>query len=318
VKLSPGVHSVLVTPFAADESLDEPSLGTLIDYYVSAGVAGVLVLGVLGEADKLSDGERERVQGAALEHVAGRVQVTVGVSAPSTVLTAARAVSAERAGASAVMVAPPPGSVAGPVLRDHFRRVGERLSVPVVVQDLPEIGGVRMPVDFLGGLAGELPPGSLVKLEDPPTAAKTAALGAVAPALPVFGGLGGTALLHELDAGSCGTMTGFALPHMLVEIVAAHQAGERERARRAYEVALPLLLFEGQRAIGLGLRKESLRRRGAIKDATVRQPAPALDEPSLRALGELLEAAEADVGVRPPRSTPGPRSRPQPGTHAVK
>jgi 4-hydroxy-tetrahydrodipicolinate synthase len=295
MSLSPGVHSVLVTPFAADESLDEPSLRTVIDYYVSAGVAGVLVLGVLGEADKLSDDERERVQETALAHAAGRVQVIVGVSAPSSALASQRAVSAEREGATAVMLAPPAGSVAGAVLRDHFRRVGDQLSIPVVVQDLPEVGGVRMPVDFLAGLSGELPQGSVVKLEDPPTAAKTAALSRATPGLPVFGGLGGTALLHELDAGSAGTMTGFAFPHLLVEIVAAHRAGERERARRVYDAALPLLLFEAQPVIGLGLRKESLRRRGAINEAIVRQPAPALDERSLMALGELLAAAEAEM-----------------------
>jgi 4-hydroxy-tetrahydrodipicolinate synthase len=293
VSLVPGVHSVLVTPFASDESLAEPSLRTLVDYYVSAGVAGLLVLGVLGEADKLSDGERERVQAAALAHADGRVQVTVGVSAPSTVLAAERAVSAERAGASAVMVAPPAETPAGHVLGDHFRRIGERLSIPVVVQDLPAVGGVRMPVDFLAGLAGELPPGSVVKLEDPPTPVKTAALRAAAPALAVFGGLGGTALLYELEAGSSGTMTGFALPHVLVEIVAAHRAGEPDRARRAYEAALPLLVFEAQPVIGLGLRKEILRRRGAIAGATVRQPAAPVDERSLAALGELLEAVEA-------------------------
>ncbi len=290
--LSAGVHSVLATPFRADESLDEASLHTLIDYYVAAGVAGVLVLGVLGEADKLSDAERERVQAGALAQAAGRVQVAVGVSAASTALTAERAVAAERAGASAVMVAPPAGSVAGPVLRDHFRRIGERLSIPVVVQDLPAVGGVLMPVQFLADLAGELPPGSVVKLEDPPTPRKTAALREAAPALPVFGGLGGTALLHELAAGSAGTMTGSALPHVLVEIVAAHRAGEPERAKRVYEAALPLLLFEAQPVIGLGLRKEILRRRGAIADATVRQPSPPVDEQSLAALGELLEAAE--------------------------
>src|SRR5205823_10340926 len=76
VALTPGVHSVLVTPFASDEALDETSLRTLIDYYVAAGVAGVLVLGVLGEADKLSDAERERVQAGALAQAARRVQVT--------------------------------------------------------------------------------------------------------------------------------------------------------------------------------------------------------------------------------------------------
>ena len=317
MSLSPGVHSVLVTPFAADESLDEPSLRTLVDYYVSAGVAGVLVLGVLGEADKLSDHERERVQASALAAVAGRVELTVAVSAPSTAVATQRAVSAESAGASAVMVAPPAGSAAGPALRDHFRRVGERLAIPVVIQDLPEAGGVKMPVEFIADLAGELPPGSLVKLEDPPTAPKTAALRAAAPTLPVFGGLGGTALLHELDAGSSGTMTGFALPDLLVEIVSAHRAGDRERARRVYEAALPLLVFEAQPSIGLGLRKECLLRRQAIAAAVVRQPAPALDERSVRALGELLETSAAAPPSRPDPPAAVARSRHRPGPRLV-
>jgi 4-hydroxy-tetrahydrodipicolinate synthase len=295
LRLAVGVHSVLVTPFATDESLDEASLRTLVDYYVAAGVAGVLVLGVLGEADKLSDVEREHVQAAALNRAGGRVQLTVGVSAASTRVAAERALSAERAGADAVMVAPPPESVAGPVLRDHFRRVGERLSIPVVVQDLPAAGGVRMPVEFLAALLGELPPGSVVKLEDPPTARKIAALREAARDLPVFGGLGGTQLCHELEAGASGTMTGFALPHVLVEIVAAHDTGDAERARRVFDAALPLLVFEAQPVIGLGLRKEILRRRGAIADATVRQPAPPLDARSLAALDELLEGAEGAV-----------------------
>ena len=295
MSLSPGVHSVLVTPFAADESLDEASIRTLVDYYVAAGVVGVLALGVLGEADKVSDAERERVQGAVLEQADGRVQVTVGISAPSTALAVDRGLAAARAGAGAVMVAPPAESVAGPALRDHYRRIGEHVGIPVVVQDLPSVGGVRLPVDFLVALVAELPPGSVVKLEDPPTPAKTAALRAAAPSLEVFGGLGGTALLHELEAGSAGTMTGFALPQVLVEIVAAHQAGEPARARRLYESALPLLVFEAQPVVGLGLRKEILRRRGAIASAVVRQPAPAPDGHSLGALDDLLGAIDVEA-----------------------
>jgi 4-hydroxy-tetrahydrodipicolinate synthase len=295
VKLAPGVQSVLVTPFAADESVDEESVRTLVDYYVAAGVAGLLVLGVLGEADKLSDVERQRVQATVLAEADGRLQVTVGVSAPSTALTRERALSAEQAGASAVMVAPPTATLVEPVLRDHFRRVGEGLSIPVVVQDLPALGGVRMSVEFLAGLAAALPPGSVVKLEDPPTPAKTAALRAAAPVLEVFGGLGGIAVLDELDAGSSGTMTGFALPHLLVEIVAAHRAGESKHARRVYQAALPLLLFEAQPIVGLGIRKEILRRRGAIAGATVRAPTAPVDDLSLATLSELLDAIEVEA-----------------------
>jgi 4-hydroxy-tetrahydrodipicolinate synthase len=289
VTLLPGVHSVIVTPFAADESLDEPALRSVLDYYIASGLAGVLVLGVLGEADRLADSERERVQRIAIEHVDGRAQLTVGVSHPATVVAAERARSAERMGATAVMVAPPGGSAAGPALRDHFRRVADGISIPLVVQDFPSVSGPQLPVDFLVGLVDDLPPGSALKLEDPPTAPKIARVRERAPSLGVFGGLGGVSLLQELEAGSDGTMTGFALPAILVEIFEAYAGGEVERARRRYEAALPLLLFEAQPVVGLGVRKEILRRRGAISDATVRQVAPALDARTLEALDSLLD-----------------------------
>ena len=288
--LSAGVHSVLVTPFARDESLDETSLGTLIDYYAAAGVDGVVVLGVLGEADRLSDDEREYVLSVAADS-AGRVELTAGVTHQATVVAAARARSAARAGASAVMVSPPTGSAAGPALRDHFRRIAAAAEIPLVLQDYPTASGVRMPVDFLAALVVDLPPGSAVKLEDPPAPAKTAELLALTSSLRVFGGLGGVALLQELDAGADGTMTGFALPELLVELVEAHAGGDTARARRAYEQALPLLVFEAQPVVGLGVRKEVLRRRGAIADARRRAPAPTLDESTLAALDELLVAA---------------------------
>ena len=105
-----GVHSVLVTPFAPDESVDETSIGTLVDYCVAAGVDGVLVLGVLGEAYRLSDTERERMIAVTLERAAGRVQVTVGVTHQSTRVAVERALAGERAGAAAVMASPPAGA----------------------------------------------------------------------------------------------------------------------------------------------------------------------------------------------------------------
>lgn len=294
MSLQPGVHTVLATPFGPDEAVDEASVASLVDYVRDAGVTGVLVLGVLGEADRLSDAERELVQAAAVAAAAGRVQVTVGVTHPSTVVTAQRARTAEGAGAAAVMVSPPPGSSAGPALREHFRRVAAAVSIPVVVQDHPASSGVKLPVEFLAALAAELPPGSVVKLEDPPTAPKIARLRASAP-VEVFGGLGGVALLQELDAGAAGAMTGFALPQVLVEIVDAHRNGDRERARRAFEAALPLLVFEAQPGVGVGLRKEILRRRGAIAHATVREPTAALDPSTLAALDELLAAHEVSA-----------------------
>ena len=150
---------------------------------------------------------------------------------------------------------------------------------------------MEAPSAHIAELSDELLPGSCAKLEDSPSAPKIARLRSTAPSLHAVGALGGVGLLHELDAGADGTMTGFAVPELLVEIVSANQAGERGRARRIFESELPLLAFEAQPVLELGLRKEILRRRGAIQTA-IRSPAPVIDPPTLEALDELPEAVE--------------------------
>jgi 4-hydroxy-tetrahydrodipicolinate synthase len=115
------------------------------------------------------------------------------------------------------------------------------------------------------------------------------------PGYQIFGGLGGVSLLHELDAGSAGAMTGFAAVEALVDIVSAYQAGDRERARLAYDRALPLMVFEAQPGAGVALRKEILRRRGAIAHGTVRQPAPTPDAFALQLLDDLLSSLSTEV-----------------------
>lgn len=295
VVLKRGVHCVMATPFLPDESLDFASLDTLLDYLIQQGCDGALILGVLGEADRLSDREREGVIDYCIKRAGDTLQFSVGVTANSTIATRERAFHAEASGATAVMVSPPPGSSAGPALRKHFRRIADGLRIPLIVQDHPASSGVKMPVEFIAELAEFMPPGSVVKLEDPPTASKIAALRHATRAYQILGGLGGVSLLNELEAGSDGTMTGFAIPEILVGIVSAFHAGDKDKARRLYNDALPLMLFEAQPGAGVALRKELLKRRGAIAHATVRQPAPLPDAFSLRLLDELLAAAPVGV-----------------------
>lgn len=296
-RLIAGVHNIMATPFLPGEELDLSSLRTLIDYLEQSGCCGVLALGVLGEADRLTEDERDAVLHGVLEHAAGRMQVSVGVSHQSTLVTAKRARQAEVAGVVAVMVAPPIGSVAGPALKRHYQRIADGLSIPVIVQDHPASNGVKMPVEFMASIAEHLPPGSVVKLEEPPTAPKMARLREMAPSYEMYGGLGGVSLLYELDAGAAGTMTGFALPSVLAGIVSAHQAGDQELARSRFERALPLLDFEAQPGVGVALRKELLRQQGAIAYATVRQPAPAADPFLLKTLNTLLDNQPEAAGV---------------------
>lgn len=288
--LKPGVHCISATPFLPDESLDLDSIRTLIDYLAAGGAEGALVLGVLGEADRLDDKERHQVLETALDHAGDRLQISVGITHHSTVITRQRALDAQTLGVAGVMGSPPPGSAAGPALKEHFKRIAADLTIPFIVQDHPTSSGVKMPVEFIASLYELLPPNSVCKLEDPPTAGKMHKLHAIEPGYQIFGGLGGVSLLHELDAGAAGAMTGFAIVELLVEIVAAHRRGDRAHAADAYERALPLMVFEAQPGAGVALRKEILRRRGAIAHGTVRQPAPTPDRFALGLLDDLLES----------------------------
>ena len=285
----PGVHVVAVTPFLPDESLDLASLVTLLEFCHDAGAQGILILGVMGEADRLADVERVRVIDTVVTANERRLQVTVGVTAGSSVVARQRAEEARRRGADMVMISPPPGSRPGPALRKHFQRVGDDLGIPLVIQDHPASSAVQMPVEFIADLLSVLP-GASVKLEDPPTPPKMARLRALAPDVPIFGGLGGVSLLGELAAGANGVMTGFGFPETLVAIVHAYQTGDQTAARRTFRDALPMMLFESQPGIATGVRKEILRRRGAIAHATVRQPAPTLDASTLIELEVMMES----------------------------
>jgi 4-hydroxy-tetrahydrodipicolinate synthase len=243
----------------------------------------------------MSDDERRQVLDTALDHAGDRLQISVGVTHNSTVVTRQRAIDAQAQGVAAVMVSPPPGSSAGPVLKEHIKRIAADLAIPVIVQDHPTSSGVKMPVEFIASLYEFLPPGSVCKLEDPPTPIKMNKLRELEPGYQIFGGLGGVSLLNELDAGSAGAMTGFAVVEMLAEIVSAFHAGDRKRAAAAYERALPLMVFEAQPGAGVALRKEILRRRGAIAHGTVRQPAPTPDTFALTLLDDLMGSLATSV-----------------------
>ena len=48
-----GVFTALVTPFAADGSIDWPAFDRLVDRQIKAGVAGLVPVGTTGEAATL-------------------------------------------------------------------------------------------------------------------------------------------------------------------------------------------------------------------------------------------------------------------------
>jgi 4-hydroxy-tetrahydrodipicolinate synthase len=285
-----GVIPIAVTPFDAAGRVDEASIASLVEFEARCGVHGLNVLGIMGEAHKLSDGERRHVAEAFVKCVAGRFPVVVGTSHGGTAVAVELSRAAEAAGAAAVMVAPPPGLRGDAAILAHYRAVAAAISIPVVVQDEPVTTGVLLSPELLVRIAAEVPACRYVKLEEPPTPTKITALRRLpgGDRLAIFGGLNAMYFCEELARGAVGIMTGVAFPDLLVRIHAAFARGDRREAAAIFDRHASYIRYEGQQGIGLALRKEVLRRRGAIATGVVRQPGPVLDDLTLRELGEVL------------------------------
>lgn len=283
-----GVFPILATPFRDDESFDDASMRRMIGFMASLGVDGVTVLGVLGEANRMSDREREAIVRCAVDAAAGRVPVIVGVSHPGTRATIELAAMAAELGAKAVMVAPSAEPVPGDArVAEYYGRVCEAASVDVVLQDHPASTAVHMTVPLIARIVGDCPRIACVKAEAVPSPPKILALReALARPVPMLTGLGGLYGQFDLEAGSSGYNTGFAFPEVLQAQVAAHRAGDRALARRIWAHFLPLIVFEQQP--GVAVRKELLRRRGLLSSGAVRHPGAGLAPAAARGLDEVL------------------------------
>nr|MDQ3360350.1 dihydrodipicolinate synthase family protein [Actinomycetota bacterium] len=105
-----GVCPIALTPFTDEGDVDLAGIDALAEHYLGSGANGLTVLGIMGEAHKLTDAERSAVAGRYLAATDGEVPVVVGCSAPATRVTIEKAREAEGLGAAAVMVAPPNNS----------------------------------------------------------------------------------------------------------------------------------------------------------------------------------------------------------------
>jgi 4-hydroxy-tetrahydrodipicolinate synthase len=288
------VFSVLPTPFDSNGDFDPDSLRRVIDLFLGDGVDGVTALGVTSEVARLTDPERDRVLDTVLAHVNGRVPVVAGTTADGLRICIDYSRRAKRAGAASIMISPPRmAKINSDAVVRHFAEVASAVETPIVVQDYPPVSGYAMEASLLARIAKDVPAARTIKLEDPPTPFKTSQILQQTGGLEVkiFGGLGGVFLLEELMAGAAGAMTGFAFPAILAHIVSRFQAGDVSGAAEAFYQRVPLMRFEFQEGIGMAIRKEILRRRGAITTPAVRPPGGTLDSSTLAALDRVMQWA---------------------------
>ncbi len=307
-----GVYIIAATPFTDEGAVDLQSVDSLTDFYLGCGVHGFTLLGMMGEAHKLTADESLSVVNRVIGRAQGR-QVIVGVSHAGLENVRRLSHEAMMAGAAGVMVAPPPGLKGDEGLYNYYAQVFQALGphIPVVYQDYPQTTGVYLPVNVFERLVDDFPQLVMLKHEDAPGLAKLTKVreGEKKPGrrrVSILVGNGGLYYPQEMRRGADGAMTGFAWPEMLVQVYDLFAQGKAEEAEDLFDIYLPLVRHEVQPAIGLALRKEVLFRRGAIRSPKQRAPGSSLTaadkseldgmiarlERRLAAAGRLAKAAE--------------------------
>jgi 4-hydroxy-tetrahydrodipicolinate synthase len=295
-----GVYTISATPFTDSGEIDWLSVDSLIEFYLQWGVQGLTVLGMMGEAQKLSDQESAELTRRFLRRVDGRVPVIVGVSSPGTANLVKLSKIAMDAGACGVMVAPLTGLKTESQIVTYFAEVVAALgeTIPLVYQDYPQSTQADISTQSFLEIVDAHPNVVMFKHEDCPglkklTQIRKACDGRARRYISIMVGNGGLYVPQELARGADGIMTGFAYPEMLVSVCALFAAGRSGEAEDLFDVYLPLVRHEQQPGFGLAVRKEILRRRGAIRSAAARSPGPKLDADDMVELDRLLARLEA-------------------------
>ncbi len=292
---SEGVFVIAATPFAENGALDLESTDRMVDFYLEAGVTGMTILGIMGEAPKLAGDESQAFARRVLDRVAGRVPVIVGVSGAGLDNMARLTGSVMDAGAAGVMVAPPQGLTPEDRQRGYFAQVCNALGedVPICLQDYPLTLNTWFSVETILKLTVDHPQIVMLKHEDWPGLTKLSRVRAESgtgdvPRLSILTGNAGLFLPMEMARGADGAMTGFAYPEMMVQVVARHKAGDVDGAEDLFDAYLPLVRYEQQLGLGLAIRKEILHRRGVLAAPAVRAPGPKLSDIDMAELTRLM------------------------------
>lgn len=241
-----GLYVPLLTPMAADGSLDAPAVAGHVQRLLDGGVDGLVALGTTGEFADVTAAERTQMITAAIAAAAGRVPVLVGVGAVGTTTACTYAAAAEAAGADGVLSLPPLyWKLSESALVRHFAAVCEATSLPVLLYDFPALAGTALTPALVERVARELPQVVGIKQSGGELRVAHQVVTRVKPIRPDFAVMTGAAelVLPGLLAGTDGTIAAIAnvSPEPLAGLLTAVRSGDVTAAAAQHREVLRLL-----------------------------------------------------------------------------
>ena len=128
----------IVTPMFEDGSLDLDALRALIDFHVSAGTDGIVIVGTSGESPTVDFDEHCLLIKTTAAHVAGRIAVIAGTGANSTKEAIELTQAAKALGVDAcLLVVPYYNKPSQEGLYQHFAAVAGAVDIPQILYNVP-------------------------------------------------------------------------------------------------------------------------------------------------------------------------------------
>ena len=247
-----GVMQSPITPLKDDYSLDLPTFEKVLDFHVRTGAPAISWPHHKGESLSLTIPERKRFAEAAVKVVAGRVPVTIHVSALAVEDTMELAQHAQKIGADGILaITPYFWTPTREAIHDYFIRLCTSIELPVLSYNSPSyLAGVEITGDLMSRLIERLPNFVGVK-EASFNSEKFLEISRAALAMrPDFAMLTGVEyLLPSVPLGGVGSYSaaGSICPNLCTQLFDACMSGNWPRARELQsKISWLWLLFRDQ------------------------------------------------------------------------
>ena len=238
-----GVFPAITTQLNRDGSLDLDGTARHIEVLLRSGVAGMVMLGSLGENQQLDPEEKRLVAELAVRVIKGRVPVLSGVAETSTAAAIRYVRDGERLGLDGFMLMPamiyktpdPRETMA------HFRSVARATGLPIMIYNNPISYGNDITAEMFAQLA-DVKNFVALKESSGDTRRITDLHNTVGGRYAIFTGVDNLALesgILGIDGWVAGT--GIAFPSENQYLWELMQRGEWEKARAIYRWFTPLL-----------------------------------------------------------------------------
>lgn len=282
-----GIIPALVTPFTADQQVDQQALRALVENLIQAGVHGLFVLGTNGEFFTLSEAEKLEIARVTVEAAGGRVPVVIGTGAFATREVIEMNKKMADIGANALSVITPYfNAISQYELIKHYEAVAEASSLPLMMYNIPAKTGMSIGI----GAVAALHQHPMIKGIKDSAGNFDALVQMIKYRSDDFAVFAGTdSLIYwNLLAGGDGAIaaTANAVPDLVMSIWNHFQAGDHEAARRAQEALRPL-----RDAFAMGTMPVVLKKATELLNLPVgpcRAPVQPLDAAAVQKLETLL------------------------------